>query len=225
MMIRRLAYDDRRLRDLPGEPLLATMVESAARCCGMGLVYEFWGVYGGLRDRTPQGVILQKGHSLWASAFTPEAAPVIVDYLRWRNEGWVMLCPALSPLWRQENGEPELSLAVMELPEGVGFSLPEAEYRTHTATAVGYTVTLQRDGRAASAAAVTDCGTRYGQISYVATLPEYEGQGYGRAVVYHCAGWLQEKNLIPLVACEAHRESFYAGLGFQKISEVTVFTG
>ena len=76
-----------------------------------------------------------------------------------------------------------------------------------------------------SAAAVTDCGTRYGQISYVATLPEYEGQGYGRAVVYHCAGWLQEKNLIPLVACETHRESFYAGLGFQKISEVTVFTG
>lgn len=94
MMIRRLAYDDRRLRDLPGEPLLATMIESAARCCGMGLVYEFWGVYGGLRDRTPQGVILQKGHSLWASAFTPEAAPVIVDFLRWRNEGWVMLCPA-----------------------------------------------------------------------------------------------------------------------------------
>lgn len=38
-------------------------------------------------------------------------------------------------------------------------------------------------------------------------------------------GWLREKNLIPLVACEAHRESFYAGLGFQKISEVTVFTG
>ena len=38
MMIRRLAYDDRRLRDLPGEPLLATMIESAARCCGMGLV-------------------------------------------------------------------------------------------------------------------------------------------------------------------------------------------
>ena len=30
-MIRRLAYDDRRLRDLPGEPLLATMIESAAR--------------------------------------------------------------------------------------------------------------------------------------------------------------------------------------------------
>lgn len=258
MMIRRLAYDDRRLRDLPGEPLLATMIESAARCCGMGLVYEFWGVYGGLRDRTPQGVILQKGHSLWASAFTPEAAPEMVDFLRWRNEGWVMLCSALAPLWRQENGEPELSLAVMALPDAVSLPeghLPEAAYCPQMATAVadcnlavveltpaqyetavvnlhlaerrrvGHTVTLQRDGRAVSAAAVTDCGTRYGQISYVATLPEYEGQGYGRAVVYHCAGWLQEKNLIPLVACETHRESFYAGLGFQKISEVTVFTG
>ena len=43
--------------------------------------------------------------------------------------------------------------------------------------------------------------------------------------MYHCAGWLREKNLIPLVACETHRESFYAGLGFQKISEVTIFTG
>ena len=231
-MIRGLSYDDRRLRDLPGEPLLATMVESAARCCGMGLIYEFWGVYEGLRDRTPKGVILQKGHALWASAFCPEAAAEIVDFLQWRQEGWVML-----------------------LPEGVGFSLPEAEYRTHTATAVadcnravgevspaqyeaavvnlhlaerrrvGHTVTLERDGKTVSAAAVTDCGTRYGQISYVATLPEYEGQGYGRAAVYHCAGWLREKNLTPLVACEAHRESFYAGLGFQKISEVTVFTG
>lgn len=175
MMIRGLSYDDRRLRDLPGEPLLATMVESAARCCGMGLIYEFWGVYEGLRDRTPKGVILQKGHALWASAFCPEAAVV---------------------------------------------NLHLAERRR-----VGHTVTLERDGKAVSAAAVTDCGTRYGQISYVATLPEYEGQGYGRAVVYHCAGWLQEKNLIPLVACETHRESFYAGLGFQKISEVTVFTG
>ena len=67
MMIRGLSYDDRRLRDLPGEPLLATMVESAARCCGMGLIYEFWGVYEGLRDRTPKGVILQKGHALWRS--------------------------------------------------------------------------------------------------------------------------------------------------------------
>ena len=166
-----------------------------------------------------------------------------------------MLCPTLAALWREKTGEAGRPLAVMELPEGVGVSLPEAEYRTHTATAaagcnravgevspaqyeaavvnlhlaerrrVGHTVTLERDGKAVSAAAVTDCGTRYGQISYVATLPEYEGQGYGRAVVYHCAGWLQEKNLIPLVACEAHRESFYAGLGFQKISEVTIFTG
>lgn len=256
MMIRRLAYDDRRLRDLPGEPLLATMVESAARCCGMGLVYEFWGVYGGLRDRTPQGVILQKGHSLWASAFTPEAAPEMVDFLRWRNEGWVMLCPALAPLWREENGEPELSLAVMALPDALPLPegpMPEAAYCPGTATAVadcnlavveltpaqyetavvnlhlaerrrvGYTVTLQRDGRAVSAAAVTDCGTRYGQISYVATLPDCEGQGLGRAVVYRCAGWLRERGLVPLVACEAHRESFYAGLGFEKISEVAVF--
>lgn len=255
MMIRGLSYDDRRLRDLPGEPLLATMVESAARCCGMGLIYEFWGVYEGLRDRTPKGVILQKGHALWASAFCPEAAAEIVDFLQWRQEGWVMLCPTLAALWREQTGEAGLSLAVMGLPNGAEFSLPEAEYRTHTATAVadcnravgevspaqyeaavvnlhlaerrrvGHTVTLERDGKTVCAAAVTDCGTRYGQISYVATLPEYEGQGYGRAVVYHCAGWLRERNLIPLVACEAHREGFYAGLGFQKISEVTVFTG
>ena len=218
-MIRGLSYDDRRLRDLPGEPLLATMVESAARCCGMGLIYEFWGVYEGLRDRTPKGVILQKGHALWASAFCPEAAAEIVDFLQWRQEGWVMLCPTLAALWRAD-----CNLAVVELTpaqyETAVVNLHLAERRR-----VGHTVTLERDGKAVSAAAVTDCGTRYGQISYVATLPEYEGQGYGRAVVYHCAGWLREKNLIPLVACETHRESFYAGLGFQKVSEVTVFTG
>ena len=185
MMIRGLSYDDRRLRDLPGEPLLATMVESAARCCGMGLIYEFWGVYEGLRDRTPKGVILQKGHALWASAFYPEAAAEIVDFLQWRQEGWVMLCPTLAALWREKTGEAGLPLAVMELPEGVGVSLPEAEYRTHTATAaagcnravgevspaqyeaavvnlhlaerrrVGHTVTLERDGKAVSAAAGT----------------------------------------------------------------------
>ena len=71
---------------------------------------------------------------------------------------------------------------------------------------------------------MTDCGTRRGQISYVATLPEYEGQGLGRAAVYRCAAWLRERGLTPLVACEAHRESFYAGLGFLPVSGVTVFT-
>ena len=45
-----------------------------------------------------------------------------------------MLCPTLAALWRKRPGK-GLPLAVMELPEGVGFSLPEAEYRTHTATA------------------------------------------------------------------------------------------
>lgn len=45
-----------------------------------------------------------------------------------------MLCPTLTALWREKTGEAGLPLAVMELPEGVGFSLPEAEYRTHTAT-------------------------------------------------------------------------------------------
>lgn len=256
MMIRSLAYDDRRLRDIGGEPLLATMVESAARCCGMGLVYEFWGVYEGRRDRVPKGFILQKGHALWATALCPEAVPEIMDFLRWRQEGWVMLCPTLSAAWRQETGETGLSLAVMALPDTVSLPeshLPEAAYCPDTATAVadcnlavveltpaqyetavvnlhlaerrhvGYTVTLRQDGRAVSAAAVTDCGTRYGQISYVATLPEYEGQGLGRAVVYRCAEWLRERGRTPLIACEAHRESFYAGLGFEQVSCVTIF--
>ena len=254
MMVRSLAYDDRRLRDIGGEPLLATMVESAARCCGMGLLYEFWGVYEGRRDRVPKGFILQKGHALWATTLCPEAAPEIVDFLRWRQEGWVMLCPTLSAAWREETGETGLPLTVMTLPEDAAFTLPEAEYCPRTATAVadcnlavgeltpaqyetavvnlhlaerrhvGYTVTLRQDGKAVSAAAVTDCGTRRGQISYVATLPEYEGQGLGRAAVYCCAAWLRERGLTPLVACEAHRESFYAGLGFLPVSGVTVFT-
>ena len=103
MMIRGLSYDDRRLRDLPGEPLLATMVESAARCCGMGLIYEFWGVYEGLQGPDPEGGHSAKGHALWASAFCPEAAAEIVDFLQWRQEGWVMLCPTLTALWREKD--------------------------------------------------------------------------------------------------------------------------
>ena len=100
MMIRSLAYDDRRLRDIGGEPLLATMVESAARCCGMGLVYEFWGVYEGRRDRVPKGFILQKGHALWATALCPEAVPEIVDFLRWRQEERF----SVRSIWEAKNG-------------------------------------------------------------------------------------------------------------------------
>ena len=88
----------------------------------------------------------------------------------------------------------------------------------------GMASVIEEDGTVVAAAYAVPFGAvRY--IFAVATRPKYRGRGYGRAVVYHCAGWLQEKNLIPLVACETHRESFYAGLGFQKISEVTVFTG
>ena len=88
----------------------------------------------------------------------------------------------------------------------------------------GMASVIEEDGTVVAAAYAVPFGAvRY--IFAVATRPEYRGRGYGRAVVYHCAGWLREKNLIPLVACEAHRESFYAGLGFRKISEVTVFTG
>ena len=71
MMIRALSYDDRRLRDLPGEPLLATMVESAARCCGMGLIYEFWGVYEGLRA-SRRGSFCKRGTPCGPVPFAPK---------------------------------------------------------------------------------------------------------------------------------------------------------
>ena len=160
-----------------------------------------------------------------------------------------MLCPLLADAWPGAG----LPLRVMALPKDAACPVPEREYFSHTATAVadcnlavgeltpqqyeaavvnlhlaqrrrvGIAVTLQQDGRPVAAAAVTDSGSRWGQISYVATLPDCEGQGLGRAVVYRCADWLRERGLVPLVACEAHRESFYAGLGFEKISEVAVF--
>lgn len=254
MRIKSLAYDDRRLRDIAGEPLIATMTESAARCCGMGLVYEFWGVYDGRWDKTPKGFLLQKGHALWATALCPEAVPVITDFLRWRNEGWLMLDGALAAAWEQQTGEAGLPLAVMALPENAAYTLPQTGAFPDTATEVvdcnlavgeilpgqyeaavvnlhlaqrrrvGYSVTMQQDGRVVSAAAVTDSGTRYGQISYVATLPEYEGKGLGRAAVYCCADYLRGRGLTPLVACEAHRESFYAELGFIPVSGVRIFT-
>ena len=247
-MIRRLAYDDRRLRDLPGEPLLATMIESAARCCGMGLLYEFWGVFEGRLGRSPKGLLLQKGRSLWATALCGEAVPEMVDFLRFRQEGWLMLCPRLADAWPGAG----LPLRVMALPGEAACPVPEREYFPHTATAVadcnlavgeltpqqyeaavvnlhlaqrrrvGIAVTLQQDGRPVAAAAVTDSGSRWGQISYVATLPGYEGQGLGRAAVYYCADWLRQRGLTPLVACERHRESFYAALGFCPVSSVTV---
>lgn len=61
VMIRGLSYDDRRLRDLPGEPLLATMVESAARCCAWDSFMSSGAFTRDWRDRTPKGVILAKG--------------------------------------------------------------------------------------------------------------------------------------------------------------------
>lgn len=52
-----------------------------------------------------RGSFWQKGHALWASAFCPEAAAEIVDFLQWRQEGWVMLCPTLTALWREKTGK------------------------------------------------------------------------------------------------------------------------
>ena len=62
---------------------------------------------------------------------------------------------------------------------------------------MGHTVTLERDGKSRFRGGGDRLRHPVRADIYVATLPEYEGQGYGRAVVYHCAGWLLEKEPHP----------------------------
>lgn len=248
-MIRYLSYEDIRLRHIEGDPLISTMIEAAARQCGMGLLYDFWAVFPNRRSRTAQGFILRKGHAIWATVCAPEAAPEMIDFLRFHQTGWMELDPTLAALWGDE-GE---TLCVLRLPEEAPLPPCSLPLRENCATAVadcnlaagalrpeqyeaavvalhlaqrrrvGYTVSLWEEGRAVSAAAVTDRGHRAGQISYVATLPSHEGKGYGRAMVFRCAAELRAAGLLPLVACEADRRSFYEELGFLFLDTTHLF--
>lgn len=242
-MIHSLAYDDRRLRDIPGDPLISTIIESAARQCGMGLQYDFWGVFPRRFHHEPQGFLLRKGYAMWATVLEPEAAPEMIDFLRFNQSGWVELDPILAPLWGSE-GE---MLHVMSYPPEQPLTVPDLPYEEFCATAVadcnlaaegiqprqheasianlhlaqrrrvGYTVCLREGKTAISSAAVSDSGSRYGEISYVATLPAYEGKGLGRAVVRRCIAELRAHGRIPLVACEEKRRTFYEELGFSPL--------
>ncbi len=244
-MIRTLSYDDRRLRNISGDPLISTIIESAARLCGFGLIYDFWGVFPGRFSRHPQGFILRKGSAMWATAIDPEAAPEMVNFIRFHQSGWVELDPLLASFW----GTPGEELFVMQYPPERDIPLLPVTVREGTPTAVadcnlgaggilprqyevsvvnlhlaerrrvGCSVTHWEEETAVSAAAVCDSGSRYGEISYVATLPDYEGRGFGRAMVYRAAEALREREKIPLIACEPHRLSFYEELGFETIGK------
>lgn len=248
-MIRSFACDDPRLKQISADPLISTIIESAAQQCGGGIRYDFWGMFSSPFSRKAEGWILKKGHSLWATAETDAAAEEIAEFLQFQNEGWLEADARLSALW----GEGGTVLTVMQYPAEAALTLPDREYCTNCATAVvdcnravgeitasqyeaavvglhlahrrgvGHSVTLQQGGKPVSAAAVIDQGSRFGQISYVATLPEQQGNGLGRAVVLHEVQFLRQKGLTPLVACEAHRVSFYRELGFEVLGTNTVF--
>lgn len=249
-MIRSLSYDDRRLADIPGDPLISTIIESAAAQCGMGLQYDFWGVFPARFGKKPLGYILRKGYSMWATALVPEAAAEMVDFLLFHQCGWVELDPVLAPLW----GSTGEALYVMQYPGDAPLALPSLSYREDTPTAVcdcnlgaagilpaqyepsvvnlhlarrrhvGYSVTHWEGEAAVSAAAVTDTGSRYGEISYVATLPGWEGRGFGRAMVALCIANLRGRGRIPLIACEEKRCSFYEELGFLPMGKTYIMT-
>lgn len=249
-MIRTISYDDRRLLNIAGDPLISTIIESAAAQCGMGLQYDFWGVFPTRFAKKPLGYILRKGYSMWATVLVPEAAAEMIDFLLFHQSGWVELDPILAQLW----GSMGEALYVMQYPEDAMLDFPIIDYREDTPTAVcdcnlgasgilpaqyepsvvnlhlarrrhvGYSVTHWEDGAVVSAAAVTDTGSRYGEISYVATLPEWEGRGFGRAMVGLCIANLRERGRIPLIACEEKRQSFYEELGFTPLGKTYIMT-
>lgn len=249
-MIRSLVYDDRRLRNIEGDPLISTIIESAAAQCGMGLTYDFWGVFPSRLSQKPQGFLLRKGYAMWATALEPQVAAEMVDFLLFHQSGWVELDPLLAPLW----GSVGEALYVMQYPPesllppflftvredtptavadcnlGAGGILPKQyeasvvslhlAHRRH----VGCSVTLWEEERAVSAAAVSDIGSLFGEISYVATLPEFEGRGFGREMVYRCISALRRRGRTPLIACEESRRSFYEELGFISLGKTYLMT-
>lgn len=249
-MIRVLAYDDPRLREIDGDPMISTVIESAARQCGMGLQYDFWIAVPSRFAKKPQGFLLRKGFAMWATALDPEAVPEMVDFIRFNWSGWVELDPLLAAKWGKEG---EL-LHIMQYPPESQLSVPELEYHEFCAAEVarcnlaadgieprqyeasvanlhlaqrrrvGYTVSLREGDTTVSAAAVTDMGSRYGEISYVATLPDHEGRGLGRAVVRRCIAELRTHERIPLIACEEKRRTFYEELGFIRLGPTYLMT-
>lgn len=248
-MIRGIAYDDRRLRDIRGDPLVSTIIESAAAQCGFGLIYEFWGVFPERFSRNPEGFMLRKGNgAVWATAATGRAARECAEFLHFHEEGWVETDERIARL----TARPREELLVMGYPEdrpvpAVGLPVREgtptevadcnlaagaitpdqheaSTVNLHLAQRrrVGCSVTYWEDGRPVAAAAVTDIGSRYGQISYVATLPSREGNGFGRAMVWKCAGILRERGKIPLLACETRRKTFYEEAGFRPVGSFII---
>ncbi len=63
-----------------------------------------------------------------------------------------------------------------------------------------------------------------GMVAHVATLPEYQKQGVGRAMMQYLMNRASEHGLKKLILYSSHvAEKLYRNLGFQKIGEAEIY--
>ena len=95
-MIRWAEPGDPRLARVPGDPLLAAVIEAEARAGGGGAPGEFWLALeeGG----QPAGGICRVGGLVWATVSREEAAGEAADFLRALGWRWLETDSLLAPL-------------------------------------------------------------------------------------------------------------------------------
>ena len=105
----------------------------------------------------------------------------------------------------------------------VGFSKPPIE-QTQKALANGlFSVVAQCNGKNAGMGRLVGDGIMYWYIQDVAVLPEYQGQGIGKAIVKRLMQYIEEHSIpgtyttIGLMAAK-NKDGFYEKLGFKTIS-------
>lgn len=76
---------------------------------------------------------------------------------------------------------------------------------------------LREDKAVGAVAAVTHIGCGNAMIGGVAVAPEYRGEGLGTRIVTVAAALAEALGLVPLLACNERRVSFYIQAGFTPI--------
>ena len=244
-MIRWAEPGDPRLAQVPGDPLLAAVIEAEARAGGGGAPGEFWLALeeGG----QPAGGICRVGGLVWATVSREEAAGEAADFLRALGWRWLETDSLLAPLLPgRPRRYPEMAYRG-PLPEEIPLCPPSVMEAVRCNVAAGalapalleeryaHLHLLARRGAArvflvpgpegapAAAAAISHLGSRRGVIGYLAALPERRGRGCGSAALGAAVRGCLEAGREPVLACREELAPFYRARGFEKAGEIWAF--
>ena len=241
-MIRLIPHDHPALAQVPGDPLLAAVVEAEALAGGGGAPGEFWLILG--EDGKAGGAVCRVGGLVRATLCRGELAPEAAAFLEGLGWCWLetdgFLAPLLSGvshryLRMEYTGTVPASQllcppSVMETVRcnvAAGALPPEAleERYTHLHLlsrrgAAQVFLVPGKDGAPAAASALSHIGAVRGVIGYLAALPHKRGQGYGTAALQAAVKACLELERTPVLACREELEPFYQARGFFRTGEI-----